>query len=263
MRPLILFLIVCALLPVSPVAADGGLRYAGATTLARYFMPEAARLFAAQTGIHVSVLGGNTGPGLEALRSGNVDLAGSGRFLSDAEKETGLVETLVGWDVMTVVVHESNPVASLSQEQLRGLFSGRIVNWQEVGGREETVVVVSSPRGSGMRAAVAEEILKGLPFSPREVVAPVVADTDRQVALLPVAIAAVSKCMVDAPGVKTVEVDGITPTLRAVATRRYPLVKPLLLVTVGPPRGDVVRFIDFVLGAAGQELMAREFYPLN
>lgn len=261
MRPLLLLLALCAILP-SAVAA-GDLRYAGATTLAEHFMPEAARLFAEQAGVRISVLGGNTGPGLEALREGSVDIAGAGRFLSEAEKEAGLVETLVGWDALVVLVHASNPVTGLSREQLRGLFSGRLARWVEVGGRDEPVVVVSAPPGSGMRAAVAGEILRGEPFSRREVVSPLVADADRQVALLPVAIAAVSKSMVDVPGVKAVEVDGVSPTPRSVATRRYPLVKPLLLVTKGPPRGDAARFIDFVLGPAGQEVMAREFFPLD
>ena len=65
--------------------ADELLRYAGATTLQRFFMPEVARLFASDTAIKVHIEGGNTGPGIKALLNGAVDMAGAGRLLTEAE----------------------------------------------------------------------------------------------------------------------------------------------------------------------------------
>jgi phosphate transport system substrate-binding protein len=143
--------------------------------------------------------------------------------------------------------------------QLRGIFSGRIVNWQEVGGNDQPILVVSSPEGSGMRDAVRGEILKGDSFTPREIVAAIVADADRLVAQFPLAITATSRSMVDAGGAKIIQVDGVTPDQASISARRYPMAKPLTLVTLRAPQGNVARFISFVLEEEGQQIMSRKF----
>jgi len=85
LRPLLLILaLVPGVFGLSLAEAD--LRYAGATTLQRFFMPEAARVFADQTDLLFSVEGGNTAPGLAALLKGEIDVAGAGRHLTEQEK---------------------------------------------------------------------------------------------------------------------------------------------------------------------------------
>ncbi len=244
-------------------AEPGRLRYAGATTLKRDFMPKAAWAFEARTGIGFTILGGNTDPGLRALLAGEVDVAGAGRFLSQAEMAAGLVETLVGWDPLAVVVHESNPLEELSSQQLFEIFTGRIARWDEVGGPDQPILLVVNPEGSGMRAAVEEEVLRGEVHAPFQLTTALVEDGDQQVSHFPIAIAVLSRSMVDAPRVKVLRVDGQPLNPTAVAQKQYPLVKPLLLVTKGPPRGAVQQFLDFVLSPEGQTIMARRFFGLG
>jgi phosphate transport system substrate-binding protein len=239
------------------------LRYAGATTLQQYFLPEAAIAFEARGGRPIIVQGGNTDPGLSALAAGKIDLAGAGRYLSSAEKAAGLVETLIGWDALVVVVHAGNPVDTLSRPQLQALFSGEILNWQQLGGADQPVQVVSSPLGSGMRAAALELVLDPLPMTRRELIVARVADGDDQVARYPGGICLLSHSMVQAQGLKVVAVDGVAPSREQVAARRYPLRKPLLLVTRGKPRGAAAEFVEFALSAEGQQLLARHFFPLR
>jgi len=257
-----LYLLLVSLLCFFPVGGEAAeiLRYAGATTLKNDFMPEAGRLFQKQTGVVLHVSGGNTDPGLRALKSGSVDIAGSGRFLTDSEKNEGLVEFLIGWDVVQVLVHESNPLENLSLKQLQDIFSGKVSNWKDVGGLDAPIMVVSSPVGSGMRALVSTKVLGGEPYTGREVVSSVVADADEQVARFPVALTALSKSMVDTPGVKTLGVDGVIPDAESVRLRKYPLVKPLLLVTRGIPSGRIKEFIDFAAGVEGQRIVEKKFY---
>ena len=213
--------------------AEDALRYAGATTLQRYFMPEAARLFTADTGIKVNIEGGNTGPGLKALLNGDVDLAGAGRLLTEEEKQQGLVEHFLGWDVLAIVVHEKNPLQTLSLEQLQGIFSGELTNWQEVGGLDQPIIVVTSPKGSGMRSAVRKLILQGKDFLGMEIVSAIVSAADQQVSMFPAGITALSQSMLDADHVKMIKVDGVAATPENVTADKYPLVKPLTLVTKG------------------------------
>jgi phosphate transport system substrate-binding protein len=153
LRPFVI-LTAILLFMVGGAWAEGVLRYAGATTLQRFFMPEVGRIFTNDTAIKVNIEGGNTGPGIKALLKGDVDMAGAGRLLTDAEKQQGLVEHFLGWDVLAIVVHEDNPLEDLTPEQLQGIFSGELTNWQQVGGVDKPIVVVTSPKGSGMRNAV-------------------------------------------------------------------------------------------------------------
>jgi ABC-type phosphate transport system substrate-binding protein len=114
-----------------------------------------------------------------------------------------------------------------------------------------------------MRDAVRREILKGDSFTRREIVAAIVADADRLVAQFPLAITATSRSMVDAGGAKIIQVDGVTPDQASISARRYPLAKPLTLVTQRAPQGDVARFISFALEEEGQQIMARKFFRVK
>ena len=252
-----------ASIPADVLAAADLLRYAGATTLQRSFMPEASRVFQSETGVRIQIDGGNTNPAIRALLAGEIDMAGAGRLLTPAEKQQGLVEHFLGWDALAVVVPRSIAVENLTLEQLRGIFSGETRNWKDVGGKESPIVVVTSPKGSGMRSAVQDLILKGKAFTTQEVVSGVVGQADQQVTMFPAAITAVSLSMVDNARVKVLSVDGVAPTVANVAAGRYPLAKPLALVTRGQPRGQLQRFIEFATSERGKAILARDFVPVN
>ncbi|HAD04410.1 MAG: hypothetical protein A2091_01830 [Desulfuromonadales bacterium GWD2_61_12] len=260
-RDLLAVALLGLFLPAS-AAAEAPLRYAGATTLQRDFMPEATTVFSKTANITFSISGGNSDAGIQTLQAGMVDIAGAGRFLNAAEKAAGLKEYQIGWDPLVFVIHRSNPISSLSQDQLRGIFSGAIVSWKELGGRDQPVVVVLGPAGSGLYAAVQQLILHGRKPTTTALITPLVTDGDQQVAQLPTAICALSMSMIDHPAVKRVRVDGIEPSLAEVTAHRYPLLRPLTLVTGPSPRPVALRFIDFARSPEGQKLMAKKFFPL-
>ncbi|MDT8441948.1 MAG: phosphate ABC transporter substrate-binding protein [Desulfuromonadales bacterium] len=258
------FFLACLVLLIvvpGPLLAESNLRYAGATTLQRYFMPEAVRVFSEQFDVRFTIEGGNTGPGLAALIKGNIDLAGAGRALTAEEKAAGLVEHFLGWDVLAVVLNRTNPVSDLSREQLQAIFSGGISNWQEVGGVEQPVIVITNPKGSGMRAAVKQLILGDKDYLDLEVVSAIVAESDSKVAMFANGITALSMSMVDDDKVKTIRVDDVEPTAETLAAGRYSLAKPLYLVTMGPPQGLLADFVRLATGHQGQEILARHFVP--
>jgi phosphate transport system substrate-binding protein len=256
-------LVFIVLMMAGSVCAEELLRYAGATTLQRFFMPQVSRLFTNDTAIKVRIEGGNTGPGISALLNGEIDIAGAGRRLTDTEKEKGLVEHFLGWDVLAIVVHEQNPLEDLSLDQLQGIFSGEISNWQDVGGIAGPIVVVTSPRGSGRRSAVKKLILKDKDYLSREVMSAIVAESDLQVSMFPVGITALSRSMLDADHVKSIKVNGVAPTAANIAEGRYLLAKPLALVTKGEPQGDLARFLALVKSPQGKAVLQQSFVPVE
>lgn len=254
----------CAPLLLGGVASGSEiLRYAGASTLQRNFMPEASLRFGAAHNVTFKVDGGNSAAGLKALRAGVIDLAGSGRFLTTQEKAAGLVEHLLGWDPLVVVVHVTNPLGNLSSADLRRLLLGTVRNWKEVGGRDLPILQVAAPSGSGIREAVDDLFLADRHLSPPAIISLVVADADRNVALLPAAFTVTSLSMVDVEQVKIITVDGFLPTRINVAAGNYSLLKPLLLVTKGKPKGTLALFVNFAKSPEGQAIIAHKFFPLT
>lgn len=251
----------CLVAGTAGAASPNILRYAGATTLQYHFMPEAAQAFETATGIRCNISGGNTDAGLQALLAGRIDLAGSGRFLSAAEKAAGLREHLLGWDALVVVVNPTNPVANLSRQQLRAIFAGRIRNWKEVGGRDLPILVTAPPPGSGVRAALQQLILGPETLVSSAAISLIVADSDQPAVQWPGAIGALSLSLIDANAVRTLQVDGVAPTAEQIAGGRYPLLKPLLLVTRRQASAAVEQFVTFAVGPDGQRLLSKHFFP--
>lgn len=250
----------------SPPAAAGDffeMHYAGATTLQRFFMPELSRIFFEDTEIRIQIEGGNTDAGIQALLQGNVDMAGSGRHLTEAEKAQGLVEHLLGWDVLAVVVNRENPIESLTLQQLRLIYSGEINNWNDCGGPDLPIVVVACPRGSGMRDAVQELILGEKPYLAHAVVSAIVEQADRHVAMFPGAIAVLSASMVDDARVRVVRANGVEAVRDNLVNGSYPLAKPLALVTRGQPRDELEVFINLATSSRGGEVLSEYFVPLG
>lgn len=250
------------LLTAGDVAGGEVLRYAGATTLQRDFMGEAATRFSAVHDVRFEIEGGNSTAGIMTLAAGGADLAGSGRFLTSKEKAAGLVEHLIAWDPLVLVVHESNPVENVSREELRRMILGTVINWKELGGRDLPLLQVSAPQGSGVHNAVEQYLQEGEHISPRAIISLVVADADKNVALLPAGFTLTSLSMVDADRVKIVKVDGKYPNRETVDNGEYPLIKPLLLITRGKPAGVLALFVNFARSPEGQEILEKKFIPL-
>lgn len=251
------------LLPDAHASEAETYRYAGATTLQRDFMLEAVNKFGSTHNVRFELEGGNSNAGIKALSAGGIDLAGSGRFLTNQEKAAGLVEYLVGWDPLVVVVHSSNPIENVNSEDLRRMLMGTVFNWNQLGGRDLPLVQVAAPPGSGVHDVV-EQFLQeeGEHISSQAVVSLVVADADKNVSLLPAGFTVTSQSMVDADRIKVIKIDGLLPDRVAVISGQYPLIKPLLLVTKGKARGTLALFVNFAKSPEGQSIIAKKFVPL-
>lgn len=99
-----------------------------------------------------------SGAGLESLVSDSVNIGNASRKLKDAEKEKGLVENVVAIDGIAVISEISNSVVDISSEDLAKIYRGEYLNWNELGGNDQPIVVIGREAGSGTRDAF-EELL--------------------------------------------------------------------------------------------------------
>ncbi len=79
-------------------------------------------------------------------------------------------EHILAADSIVVITHPSNPVTSMTVEELAGIYSGSISNWSELGGNDAPISAVHLARGSGTRGVFEENILQGAPGQPVNVV---------------------------------------------------------------------------------------------
>ena len=232
-------------------------------------------------------LGGSSTIGETQVEQRQIDLAASTLTPPEIDAVPGalparptLMHIPIGLDGLAIVVHPSNSVENLTLLQLHDLFSGKILDWSELGSASGEVMLVSREDGSGSRHLFEMQVMVDDPVALTAVVMPTSADVVEFVALNPQAIGYVSRAYVmpelrtaaggdsdqTAPvqpngvqrrAVRIVRVENEWPTDATLSNRRYFLTQPLYLVSRGAPRGWSREFVDFVLSPAGQAIVAR------
>jgi len=205
--------------------------------------------------VSIAVEGGGSRLGLARVKGGQVAL-GASSWLPAKDEET-VWSAPVAIDGIAVVVHADNPVSGLSLAQLREVFSGRLWDWTEFGGRGE-VQVISREEGSGSRAAFEARVMEGQGVTPAALVMPGSRAVADYVAAHPEAIGYVSVGYLSEK-VRALAVEGVMPTPQTVDDGTYHLARPLFLMAFEEPTGAPRSFVDFVLGAEGQRIVEQQY----
>jgi phosphate transport system substrate-binding protein len=226
-------------------------------------------------GTTIQVTGGGSGTGISALINGTTDLCQSSRAMSQAEKEkmrdryntTGR-ETTVARDGLSVYVGATNPIVEITLDQLKQIFTGKVTNWNQLGGGDAKIIVYSRENSSGTYVFFKEHVLKGADYTPRAQTMPGTAAVVNAVSKEKFGIGYGGAAY--AKGIKVLKVKkdaatpGVLPELANVKDGSYPLSRPLFFYTRNKPGGDLKAFIDWVLGADGQAVVTKVgYFPVN
>lgn len=92
-----------------------------------------------------------SGSGIEAVKNETCDIGLSSRYLKQNEKDEGLVETIIAYDGIAIVVNKNNTINNLTLENLKKIYMGEITNWKELGGKDQSIVLIGREAGSGTR----------------------------------------------------------------------------------------------------------------
>ena len=140
---------------VAAESVSGEVTYDGASSFQALVEAAAEKFMDANPDVSISGSGNGSGKGLTAVAAGTVTIGNSDVF-AETKLEADQVKNLVDHEVAVVgmgpVVSKNVTVDDLSLEQLKGIFSGQITNWKEVGGDDATIVVLNRKAGSGTRA---------------------------------------------------------------------------------------------------------------
>ena len=250
----------------------GTLRVSGSTTVNPVAADAAEALRKRGLRITVDAQGGSAG-GISQLGQGQVDIAMSSKPIVDEDRKAfpsaDFVSAQVGADAVGVVVRREifdGGVRSLSRDQLKALFEGRVRSWRELGGPDVAVFVYDKEPGRGTREVI-DAYLYGkekAPPPPQSNSFAIVGGNEEgraKVLSTPGGVTPLSTSFIATyPKLAAVAVDGVEPTPEHVVDRTYPMFRPLYLVTNGPPQGAARTFVDYVLSDEGQRLVTEHGY---
>ncbi|MFC9548524.1 phosphate ABC transporter substrate-binding protein [Streptomyces sp. NPDC056956] len=272
--------LVTSVLAVMSLAgcADGGagkgsaLQVSGSTTVAPVAADAAEALKADGLDITVATQGGSAG-GISQLAAGQINIALSSKPLAKEDKaanpDTDFLPTQIGADAVGVIVTKEvadGGVKNLTADQVRDLFEGKINNWSEVGGPDLDVFVYDKEPGRGTREVLdkyiyGDEKAPPPPESGNYAIVGGNLETRNKLESTPGAIAPLSTSFVEGrDGLAAVTLDGIEPSPENIASGKYPMARPLYLITDGKPEGSAKKFVDYVLSSKGQKLMTKHGY---
>ena len=212
---------------------------------------QAAELFKEETGTGVLVSGLGSSAGIEAVSTGTAEIATSSRGLNAEEQKLGLTTIPVAHDGIAVIVNTANPVQNLSIEQLRGIYSGKISNWSEVGGEDLPIQLVNRDEASGTREAFKSIVMDGEPFDRRAAVLSGTGQVRDVVSRSRGAIGYISMGFVESAyaetEVRALNVNHVEPQEKTIASGGYPISRDLYFFTKGEPTGAAAEYIAYVL----------------
>ena len=220
---------------------------------------------------NIQVTGGGSGVGIAALINGSTDICNASRQMKEKEKEqlkakygNPGIEIKIAKDGITIYVSKNNPLKEISLEQLKGIFTGSITNWKQVGGKDQKITAYGRENSSGTYAYFKEEVLDNKDFA-------------TAVQTLPGTAAVVSAVQKDkngigyggaaySKGVKALKVKkdanspAIEPNKTSIMSGTYPISRYLYIYLREKPTGALKEYIDWILGKEGQKIVSEVGY---
>ncbi|WP_461242736.1 phosphate ABC transporter substrate-binding protein [Secundilactobacillus muriivasis] len=225
----------------------------GSTAL-QPLVEQAAQDYQAQNkGVNLTVQGGGSGTGLSQVQQGAVQIGNSDIF---AEQQSGvkakeLVDHKVAVVGMAPVINKDVNVTNVTMAQLRDIFTGKITNWKDVGGKDQKISVVNRAQGSGTRATFEAAVLAG-----KKAMTAQEQDSNgtvqKIVSSTPGAISYLAFSYVNKAGVKPLSIDNVKPTDANVTTNKWTIWSYEHMYTKGEPNAATAKFLKYMASSKVQ-----------
>jgi phosphate transport system substrate-binding protein len=269
-----LLVLLAFLAPLSISVQAETLKINGSTTV-NLPAAEAAEILRSEQkmDIQVDTQGGSSG-GISMLGDGLVQIGMLSKHVSEEDRakypKVQFKEIHVGEDAVALIVSKDvweGGVKALTKQQIKDIYEGKVTNWIDVGGKPHRIAFFNKEPGRGTWEVFAHWLYWN-PKSAPQVSFPEVGgneETRNKVGSTRGAISQLSSSWADgkkvfALGIKLDDGSVVQATSENIATKKYPLSRPLFLLTNGEPTGAAKTFVDFLLSDRGQELVKKHGY---
>lgn len=242
---------------------SGNVTAVGSTALQPLCEAAAEQFMAANAGVQITVQGGGSGQGITQIAQGAVQIGNSDVFaetkLENKDDVAKIKDNKVCIVGMGPIVNKEVAVDDLTIEQLKGIFTGTITNWSEVGGADAEIVVINRASGSGTRATFETAVLQGekVPstFTPQEQDSS--GTVTKMVASTPGAISYVAFSYYD-DSFKALKVGGVEPKAANVEDNSWTIWAYEHMYTAATPDAATQAFIDYIMSDEVQGSLVEE-----
>jgi phosphate transport system substrate-binding protein len=217
----------------------------------------------------IQVTGGGSSVGVQAVGKGTADIGMSSRDLKAEEntKYPGLVVTTIANDGIALIVHPTNTVPGLTLAQVREIYAGNVTNWKDVGGPDQVIVVIGRDSASGTREFFSEKVMNQQNYTRTQLEKNSNGAVQQTITQTPGAIGYVGLGYIDSQ-IKAVPIivngEPVMPSIANVLNKKYPISRPLIMITPGAPAGLAREYLDYILSPAGQKIITDEgFVPIT
>lgn len=213
----------------------------------------------ARPNIHIETQTGNQRIIIENLRAGEAEYIISQHV--DSMSYSDLWIAPIAQDGLVLLTHETNPITQLSSSQLRNIYQGFIRNWQEVGGQNAEIMLISREEGSATRAEF-ERLVMGkrrtspnaLVFSSAHIVTEAILGDPHAIGYMMLSE--------HSEQLQTVAIDRITPSLEHIANSTYPLRSTIYIIGQEEPIGAYRSLVGWIQSSLGQKTLATQYAPM-
>lgn len=255
--------------------ADAAVLKINGSTTVNLPVAEAAEILRAEKRMQIQVdtQGGSSG-GISMLGDGLVSIGMASKHVSDADRakypKVDFQEIPIGEDAVAMVVSRDvwdGGVKMLTKRQIADIYEGRVENWKDVGGPDQRIAFFNKEPGRGTWEVFVLWLYGDSKKAP-QVSFPEVGgneETRSKVASTRGGLSQLSSSWADgtrvfALALETETGEAIEPTAANIAAKKYPMSRPLFLLTNGEPIGEARVFVDFILSERGQDLVKKHGY---
>jgi phosphate transport system substrate-binding protein len=242
---------------------SGKLVITGASTLAPLIAEIGKRFETLHPGVRVDVQTGGSSRGVADARQGLADIGMVSRAVKDEEKD--LHAFPVARDGVGIILHKENPIQALTDAQVVAIYTGKITNWKDAGGKDAPITVVNKAEGR----STLEVFLHYFKMKNSEVKAQVViGDNEQGVktvagnrhAIGYVSIGTAEYDESQGVPIKLLSVGGVAASTETMRNGTFPLSRPLHIVTRTPPVGLTKVFIEYAQSKAVHDIITQQYF---
>ncbi|PMB44270.1 phosphate ABC transporter substrate-binding protein [Fischerella thermalis CCMEE 5330] len=198
--------------------------------------------------------------GIAGVKDELLDIGTLSRELQQEEKADKLEYYLLAKDGFLVATHPSvKNIINVTTEQLKGIYSGSIKNWQELGGPDAKIVVLDIPKEAAENLLRKYYLGQDLKISSEAVVLRRESELIAAIQNTPYSIGAFSLAYAISHKlpVNHLSLNGVEPSLENIKNNKYPMIIPIGITIKKTPAKSVQEFVNYARSQSGKKELAK------